>query len=420
MSIILKLEAKEILDSRGNPTVFVSCVLQDAKGISAEGIASVPSGASTGRHEAYELRDNDMKRFGGKGVLMAVENVNGEISTFLLGKEVNQNILDESLIKLDGTENKSRLGANAILAVSLAFARASANSKGIELYEHLADLYFTNEEVRTYKIPEPAFNVINGGKHSDSGLSFQEFMLIPKEFETIKTKIEVANKIIVSLRNLLLKDKESVAMGDEGGFAPKLSSNQKALNYLDMAITEAGYDTNQVKLGIDVAATTFFKDGHYVLEGKVQNAEEMIAMYEDLCSRHEIISIEDGLQEEDFEGFSELNKRLGDKINIVGDDLTVTNVEQIKKAIENKSINTVLIKPNQIGTLSETLQAIKIAKENNIKIFVSHRSGETMDTFIADLAVAVRADFIKAGAPTKEERIAKYNRLIEIESRILS
>ena len=412
MSIISKLEAKEILDSRENPTVFVSCTLQGG----VQGTASVPSGASTGKYEAYELRDGDMKKFGGKGVSHAIENVNKEISTFLLGKELNQNTLDESLINLDGIKNKKRLGANAILAVSLAFARACANEKGIPLYEHLADVHFENKNKRIYTIPEPAFNIIEGGKHSDSGLSFQEFMLIPKEFKTMETKLRVVNEIITSLQDRLLKEKQSITMGDEGGFAPKLSSNEKVLEYLEDAIVSAGYDTDQVKLGIDVAATTFFKDNRYSLENRMLNTEDMLIMYEYLCSRYKIISIEDGLNEEDFEGFAEMNRKLGETINIVGDDLTVTNVERIKKAIQNKSINTIVIKPNQIGTLSETFQAIKIAKENDIKIFVSHRSGETNDTFIADLAVAIGADFIKAGAPTRKERIAKYNRLIEIEN----
>ena len=411
MPIIKALKAEEMLDSRGNPTVSVSCKLEEG----TEASASVPSGASTGVHEAFELRDNDMNRFAGKGVLQAIENINSEISKFLLGKELDQKTLDESLIKLDGTKNKSRLGANAILAVSLAFARVCASAKGVELYEHLANLYFNSEEKRTYKIPEPALNVINGGKHSKSGLTFQEFMLIPTGLKTMKEKMEVVGKITEALKNLLIKNGQLVTLGDEGGFAPKLETNEEALSYLEEAISSAGYNTEQIKLGLDVAATTFYKDNNYVLEGKKINAEEIIKIYEDLCVRHKIISIEDGLYEEDFVGFREMNKRLGERINIVGDDITVTNVELIKKAIDNKSINTLLVKPNQIGTVTETLRAIKTARENNIQIFVSHRSGETMDTFIADLAVAIGAEFIKAGAPTKPERMVKYNRLIEIE-----
>jgi len=415
MSVISKLEAKEILDSRGNPTVSVSCTLVNNGVTEVQGIASVPSGASTGKHEAYELRDNDIERYGGKGVLCAVDNINGEISLSLLEKELNQKTLDETLLNLDGTKNKSRLGANAILAVSLAFARACANEDGLNLYEHLANLYFENKNTRIFKIPQPAFNIINGGKHSNSGLSFQEFMIIPEGFKTIREKVEVAKKITNSLKSILLKDGQLITMGDEGGFAPKLQSNKKALDYLEKSILEAGYDTNRVKFGLDVAATTFFKDNQYFFEDRILNAENMVDIYEDLYRQYKIISIEDGLYEEDYNGFAQMNKRMGDKINVVGDDLTVTNVSLIEKAIHNKSINTLLIKPNQIGTLSETLQAIKIAKENNIKVFLSHRSGETDDTFIADLAVAVGSDFIKAGAPTKNERIVKYNRLIEIE-----
>lgn len=412
MSIILKLKAEEILDSRDNPTLSVLCVLQN--GIEAN--ASVPSGASTGKHEACELRDGDMERCAGKGMLKAIENINIEISDFLIGKELDQSILDEYLINLDATKNKNRLGANAILAVSMAFARASAKEENIELFEHLANLYFENKDIHKYKLPQPAFNIINGGKHSDNDLCFQEFMILPEKFDKVKEKIEIAKQITSSLKNILLKDGQSIDMGDEGGFAPKISSNEKALEYLEEAIVDAGYDTDKIKIALDIAATSFFKDDKYIIEDKKLNEEEMINMYEDLYTHHKIISIEDAFAEEDFEAFAEINKRLGDKINIVGDDLTVTNVDLIKKAIENKSINTVLIKPNQIGSISETMKAIKLAKENNIKIFMSHRSGETLDTFIADFAVAVGADFIKAGATTKKERLVKYERLIEIEN----
>jgi len=414
MSPISKLEAKEILDSRGTPTVCVSCTLQSG----VLGTASVPSGASTGKHEAYELRDNDKERYGGKGVLQAVENVNGEIATFLVGKELHQNTLDDALITLDGTHNKNRLGANAILAVSMAFARACASEQGLQLYEHLANLYFKNTEVPRYKMPQPAFNIINGGKHSDSGLSFQEFMIFPEKFKTVREKVDVAHAIIASLENLLVHDGHVVTMGDEGGFAPRLVSNEKALDYIQKAILSAGYSVDDVTLGLDVAATTFFKDGRYALEQTTSTAEEMIQRYESLCTDYNIRSIEDGLQEEDFEGFTTMTERLGGTMNIVGDDLTVTNVALIKKAIAHTSINTLLVKPNQIGTLTETFQAISLAQEHDIQIFISHRSGETEDTFIADLAVAVGAEYIKAGAPTRKERIVKYNRLIEIEDRM--
>ncbi len=411
MPIIKNLKAKEILDSRGNPTVSVICELESG----ASGEASVPSGVSTGEGEAYELRDNDGTRYNGKGVLKAVENVNTQISESLIGQELNQKTSDQALIDLDGTKNKKRLGANAILAVSLAFARACAREKKIQLYEHIANLYFKNGEARMYDLPQPSFNTIEGGRHSESGLSFQEFMLLPTEFKTMKEKVVVEQKVMKALQDILLKDGEEVTMGDEGGLAPKLSSNENALEYLERAIVSAGYDTNQIKIGLDVAATSFFENGQYFFENKIVSREKMISVYEDLCSRHNIISIEDGLEEKDFEGFSQITQRLGGKINVVGDDLTVTNVGLIKKAIQEKCINAVVIKPNQIGTLSETLEAIKLAKANNIKIFVSHRGGETEDTFIADLAVAVGADFIKAGGPTKKERICKYERLIEIE-----
>jgi len=414
MSIIKKLEAKEILDSRGNPTISVMCTLESG----LQGSASVPSGASTGAHEAYELRDGIVTQSNGKGVQKAIKNINEEIYNLIINKEINQESLDRNLIKLDGTKNKSHLGANAILPVSLAFARAQSLEKGVELFKHLADLYFTNKEKINYKIPEPAFNIINGGKHSKSGLSFQEFMLIPVGIKTMERKIETVSKITTSLQKLLTMDNQSTEMGDEGGFAPKLKSNEEAFIYLERAITSAGYDTKDIKLGVDVAASTFLKNEQYVLEGKTLNPKEMIQMYVEYCTHHEIISIEDGLSEEDFDGFSQMNETLGEKINIVGDDLTVTNIELIKKAIEHKSINTLLVKPNQIGTLTETLEAIKIARDNGIKIFVSHRSGETLDTFIADLAVAVGADYIKAGAPTKEERMVKYHRLIEIEKNL--
>jgi enolase len=409
---IIKLEAREVLDSRGNPTVSCVCTLESG----AVGEATVPSGASTGAHEACELRDHDMSRMDGKGVLKAVENVNLEIANFVNDKEWSQKTLDEGLVKLDGTKNKSKLGANAILAVSLAFARACAQENKIELYEHIANVYEQEIKNQDYKLPQPAFNVINGGKHSESGIPFQEFMLIPQNFGTFEKKVSVINEITAVLKEILVADGYETTLGDEGGFAPQLPSNEKALEYLVQSIEQAGYDREQVKIGIDVAANTLFKDGIYILKEKKLNTEEIIHLYENLCATYPIISIEDGLQEEDFDGFRKMNDRLGQKINIVGDDLTVTNVELITKAIAHKSINTVLIKPNQIGTLSETLNAIRIAKKNNLKIFISHRSGETLDTFISDLSVATNADFIKAGAPTKPERTIKYQRLIEIEN----
>lgn len=412
MPKIKYIKAEEILDSRGNPTLQTTCTLEG--GFSAA--ASVPSGASTGAHEAHELRDNDPQRYDGKGVLKAIENVNTTIAQYVYGKEFTQENLDQTLLNLDGTQNKEALGANAILSVSLSFARACAQEKNVELYEYIASMFLDNAKQKSLSLPQPAFNVINGGKHSDSGIPFQEFMLIPVEFKNIKEKIQVAKNITETLKKILTEKGYSTAMGDEGGFAPKLISNEEALDILMEAIEASGYSSNQVKIGIDSAATSFFKDGKYILNDQILNTEKMLNLYEVLANTYPIVSIEDGLQEEDFVGFTELNKRLGGKMNIVGDDLTVTNVPLLQKAIEQKSINTVLIKLNQIGTLTETLNAMKMAKENGIKTFVSHRSGETLDTFIADLAVGTNADFIKAGAPTKEERLAKYNRLIEIEN----
>lgn len=411
MSKIKELKAQEVLDSRGNPTVLCTCTLLGG-GIAS---ASVPSGASTGVHEAHELRDGDTERHKGKGVLKAVENINTEIFEFLKEKDFDQRTLDEALIKLDATPNKSRLGANAILAVSLAFARAVAKEKNIELYEHLANLF---GNTKTHTLPTPAFNIINGGKHADSGISFQEFMILPVSFPTLAEKVKVADKIINTLKMNLEKDRYSTHLGDEGGFAPKLASNEEAIKYLVKAIEESGYPTEQVKLGLDVASSTFYADGKYKFEGQILDQDAMVAMYEKLVVAYPIISIEDPFDEEDFEGFAKLNEKAGGKINIVGDDLIVTNISRLQTAIDQKSINTVLVKPNQIGTLSETLETIALAKANNIKTFISHRSGETLDTFIADLAVAVNADFIKAGSLTKEERKVKYDRLIEIEKRL--
>lgn len=414
MSKIHNLIATEILDSRGNPTVEVLCVLDSG----AQGTASVPSGASTGAHEACELRDGDMTMHMGKGVQKALGHIQGEILQCVQGKELDQEMLDDTMIELDGTPNKNRLGANALLAVSLAFARACTNEKKVALYEHLADMYRGVDTQHTYTLPTPAFNVINGGKHSDSGISFQEFMLIPVGFATCAEKVAVAEHIVETLKALFVQYKYGVSLGDEGGFAPKLPTNEQAFDYLKRAITQAGYTTGQVKLGVDVASTTFYKNDAYVMEGSVYTSAEMIKHYEKLIQTYPIISLEDGLQEDDFIGFALLNKKLGNRVCVVGDDLTVTNTERIQKAIDMHAVNTVLIKPNQIGTLSETFHAIRLAKENNMKVFISHRSGETEDTFIADLAVAVGADFIKAGAPTKKERIVKYERLIEIEKEI--
>ena len=411
MSKIKSVKAKEILDSRGNPTVEVALELEGG----SLGVASVASGKSTGVHEALELRDHDKNRYDGFGVLGAVAHVNTEINEFLKDKDYDQVALDEALIGLDGTENKMRLGANAILGVSLAFARACAKEMGMELYQYLGRLG-GNE---AFKLPQPMLNIINGGKHADSGLDLQEFMIAPTGFDSFHDKIEAADKIISALKNILDKKNYSTSLGDEGGFAPKLSSNEEAFQLLEQAITDAGYSSDKVKIGIDAAATSFFAGGiyHLRIQGKEDDktAGQMIDWYEELIKVYPIIFIEDPLSEDDWDGFTEITRRLGDKIRIVGDDLTVTNVKRIQIAIQKKAANAVLIKLNQIGTLSETIEAIQLTKQQNWIPFISHRSGETEDTFIADLAVGLACEYIKAGSLTKSERVCKYNRLIEIE-----
>ena len=334
-------------------------------------VAAVPSGASTGIHEALELRDGDKKRYNGLGVIDAVKNVNDEIFNHVKGKEFDQKSLDGAMIRLDGTENKSRLGANAILGVSLAFARACAKENKVELYEHLSTLGGN----RVFNLPQPAFNIINGGKHADSGLDIQEFMLIPTDFPSFKEKVRAASEIITSLRNILKGKGYVVSVGDEGGFAPQLGSNEEALDLVVEAIQSAGYSLDQVKIGIDSAASSFYKDGKYNLriagKEKKMASETLVDWYETLTKKYPIISIEDGLAEDDFDGFAKLTAKLGDKITIVGDDLTVTNVKRIQMAIEKKAINSVLIKVNQIGTLTETIEAIQITKKQGWVPFVS-------------------------------------------------
>ena len=414
MSKIKSIKAREILDSRGNPTVEVLCELES--GVKA--VSAVPSGASTGIHEALELRDGDKKRYNGLGVLNAIKNVNDEINNFVKGKEFDQKTLDEAMISLDGTPNKSKLGANAILGVSLSFARACAKENKVELYEYLGSLVGNKD----FKLPHPAFNIINGGKHADSGLDVQEFMLIPKEFDSFKEKVRVGAEVITSLRKILKGKGDVVSVGDEGGFAPQLGSNEEGLDVIVEAIKDAGYSTEKVKIGLDSAASSFYKDREYNLRiaGKEKSltSDEMISWYESLVKKYPIISIEDGLDEDDFVGFANLTAKLGDKITIVGDDLTVTNVRRIKMAVDVKAINSVLIKVNQIGTLTETIEAIQLTKKQGWIPFVSHRSGETTDTFIADLAVGLSCEYIKSGSLVRGERVCKYNRLMEIEEKL--
>ena len=416
MSKIQSLQAREIIDSRGNPTIEVVCELVGG----FVGVAAVPSGMSTGVHEALELRDHDPKRYNGQGVLTAVRHVTGEIAQSVSGKDYDQETLDRALIDLDGTPNKSRLGANALLGVSLAFARAVAQQKGIPLYEHLAGLVGAH----SWTVPQPMFNVINGGKHADSGLDIQEYMLVPVVFATFHEKVRVVAEIILSLKKILIAKGYAVSVGDEGGFAPKLSSNEEAFELLVEAITRAGYTTDAVKIGIDAAASSFFHDGVYVIKIKgvetSMTSTEIINWYQTLVETYPIISIEDGLAEEDWNGFALMTETMGERIKIIGDDLLVTNVTRIATAIEKHAVNAVLIKPNQIGTLSETIHAITLTKQQGWTPVVSHRSGETTDTFIADLAAGLSCEYIKSGSLVRGERVCKYNRLMHIEDTLLS
>ncbi len=418
MQKIVSIRAREIIDSRGNPTIEAECVLEGK--VSAT--ASVPSGASTGIHEAVELRDGDKKRYRGLGVLKAVKNVNETISKSIKNKKFDQRALDDLMLKLDGTKNKGKLGANAILAVSMAFARASAKKQGIELYKYLGDLREKKNRSKTFNLPHPMFNIINGGKHADSGLDIQEFMVIPVGFKTFERKVQAGAEIISALKRLLVESGYSIGIGDEGGFAPQLGSNEEALELIEEAIKNAGYNFKNVKIGLDVASSNFYENGIYKMkvggQEKTMTSTEMISWYEDLIKAHPILSIEDGLAEDDWEGYTEMNKRLGKKIRIIGDDLTVTNIERIHTAIEKKSINAVLIKLNQIGSLSETIDAIELTKKAGWIPFISHRSGETTDTFISDLAAGLSCEFIKTGSLVRGERVCKYNRLMEIEKNI--
>ncbi len=410
--LIKKIVASEILDSRGNPTVQAK-VYTD----SCIGVAEVPSGASTGTHEALELRDKDQKRYNGLGVLTAVSNINNQIANVLVGSNVlEQRSLDSKMLELDGTENKSRLGANAILAVSMAATRAASQAVGMELYNYLATLSSTKPKVEAL----PMCNIINGGAHADSGLDLQEVMIIPKA-ATFRERIRIASEIYHALKVNLKKAKMVTAVGDEGGFAPHLPNNESSIKEIIKAIKIAGYkEGKDVNLGLDVASSEFYdsKDKVYNLkaENKKLNSKQLLKVYEKWLSKYPIISIEDGFAEDDFEAWKAFTKEYGKKTIIVGDDLFVTNVKRLKIGIDEKLANAILIKVNQIGTVTETLSAIELAQKNNFKVAVSHRSGETSDTFISDLAVAVGADFIKAGSLSRGERIAKYNRLMEIES----
>ncbi len=413
MSSIIEVYAREVLDSRGNPTVEVEVYTEDG----AFGRAIVPSGASTGAHEAVELRDGDKSRYLGKGVSTAVNNVNELIGPEIVGFDVcDQLVIDKTLIDLDGTENKGKLGANAILGVSMAVARAAADELGMPLYAYIGGPNAKN-------LPTPMMNILNGGEHADNNVDIQEFMIMPVGAGSFKEALRTCAEIFHNLKAVLKAKGLSTSVGDEGGFAPNLSSNEEALKTIVEAIEKAGYKAgDQVKIALDVAATELYDKERKIYtiksEGKELTSDEMIAWYEDLVSKYPIISIEDGLDEDDWDGWKKLTEKLGDKIQIVGDDLFVTNVKRLEKGIENSIANSILIKLNQIGTITETLDAIELAKRHGYTAVISHRSGETEDTTIADLVVATNAGQIKTGAPSRTDRVAKYNQLLRIEDEL--
>lgn len=410
MSGIAEVKAREILDSRGNPTVEAEVKLSSG----TIGRADVPSGASTGEHEALELRDGDKKRFKGKGVTKAVNNINKIISPQLKGKDAAaQREIDEFLIKLDGTPNKGKLGANAILGVSMACARAAAAEKKLPLYKYL--------NANSNLLPAPCLNILNGGMHADNNVDIQEFMIVPTGAPSFKEALRMAAEVYQTLKGVLKAKKLSTAVGDEGGFAPNLASNEDAIKAIIDAIRSAGYtEGKDIYLGLDVAASNLLKDGKYVLEseGKTLSAKEMTDYYNLLVEKYPILFIEDGLAEDDWDGWRLLTEKLGGKIRLIGDDLFVTNPIRLNKGIQMKVANSILIKLNQIGTLTETLDTIKIAKQAGYTSLVSHRSGETEDSFIADLVVATGAGKIKTGAPCRSERTCKYNQLLRIEEEL--
>ncbi|WP_421711177.1 phosphopyruvate hydratase [Alcanivorax sp.] len=415
MSKIVDIKAREILDSRGNPTIEADVVLESG----ASGSACAPSGASTGSREALELRDGDKARYLGKGVTKAVGNVNSAIRELLVGMDAcDQKTLDKAMIDADGTENKAKFGANAILAVSLAAAKAAAIDQGKPLYEYISDLQDDDNE---YSLPVPMMNIINGGEHADNNVDIQEFMIQPVGAPTVAEAIRYGAEIFHALKGVLKKRGLNTAVGDEGGFAPDLPSNEAALEAIMEAIEIAGYKAgDDVTLALDCAASEFYKDGKYVLagEGRSMNSEEFASYLAELCDRYPIISIEDGMDESDWDGWKILTEKLGNKVQLVGDDLFVTNTKILKRGIDEGVANSILIKFNQIGSLTETLDAIKMAKDAGYTAVISHRSGETADSTIADLAVATAAGQIKTGSLCRSDRVAKYNRLIRIEQEL--
>ena len=413
MDKIKSVYAREILDSRGNPTVEVEVTTESG----ACGRASVPSGASTGIYEAVELRDGDKARYLGLGVSKAVNNVNEIIAKEVTGKDIfDQRGIDYLMIELDGTENKGKLGANAILGVSLAVAKAAADSLRIPLYKYIGG-------ANAHILPTPMMNIINGGAHADNNVDFQEFMIMPVNAPSFKEAIRIGAEVFHSLKKVLKAKGLNTAVGDEGGFAPNLASNEEAIQTILEAIEKAGYKPGvDVKLAMDVASSEFYKDGKYTLPGennKTFTSKELVDFYVELCSKYPIISIEDGLDENDWDGFKLLTDRLGDKVQLVGDDLFVTNTEKLAEGIEKGIGNSILVKVNQIGSLTETFEAIEMAKQAGYTAVISHRSGETEDTTIADIAVATNAGQIKTGAPSRTDRVAKYNQLLRIEDELV-
>ena len=410
-STIYKIIAREILDSRGNPTIEVDVTLSDG----SLGRAAVPSGASTGEHEAVELRDNDNLRYLGKGVKKAVKIVNTTIANEIIGLDaLNQKNIDEAMISLDGTSNKSKLGANSILGVSIAVAKSASNSKKMPFYEYI-------NQNKTYTMPIPMMNIINGGSHADNNVDFQEFMVFPIGAKSFSNALQMGTEIFHQLKKVLKNKNLNTSVGDEGGFAPNLKSNHEAIEVILKAIDNAGYKAGKnVYIALDVAASELFDKDKYIIksENRSLSSDQMISYYQNIIETYPIISIEDGLDENDWGGWSLMNEALGDKVQIVGDDLTVTNINRLQKAIDFKAMNAILIKLNQIGTLTETLDAIALAKKADFGAIISHRSGETEDTTIADLAVASGVGQIKTGSASRTDRICKYNQLLRIEQNL--
>lgn len=408
MAMITEVYAREILDSRGNPTIEVEVCLEDG----SVGRAAVPSGASTGAHEAVELRDDDKNRYLGKGVTKAVDNVNDVIAEALIGLEATRQVeIDEMLIRLDGTPNKGKLGANAILGVSMAVAKAAAASVGLPLYLYLGGVY-------AQELPVPMMNILNGGQHADNNVDIQEFMIMPVGAASFSEALRMNAEIYHGLKALLNAKGLGTGLGDEGGFAPNLKSNEEAIEVILEAVKKAGYKPGEdIMIALDVAASEFYKDGKYQMEGEglVKTSNQMVDYLAALCEKYPIVSIEDGLAEDDWKGWKALTKKLGTKVQLVGDDLFVTNEERLLEGIKNDTANAILIKVNQIGTLTETFNAIETAKRAGYTCIISHRSGETEDTTLADIAVAVKAGQIKTGAPARTDRVAKYNQLLRIE-----